>query len=98
MSALPTPLPAPVSVSVPTAAACLGISARKAWQLVREGRIPAFRIGARVLVKYTSLIEFVEAHANTSGEIVRPVQAESLRARNLKRSADRRAKAQEVRA
>ena len=50
----------PVSISVPTAAKMLGISARTCWTLVKSGDIPSFHVGSRVLIPYSALTSFVE--------------------------------------
>jgi len=85
----------PVSVSVPQAAALLGVSARTVWALVRDGTLPALHIGQRVLCKYSSLVEFVNARADSSGSLVKPRSSDHLRRVNAARSATRRAEALE---
>ncbi|HPD68831.1 MAG TPA: helix-turn-helix domain-containing protein [Rectinema sp.] len=50
----------PISISVPTAAKMLGISARTVWQLVKDHEISSFRIGSRVLIPYQALTTFIE--------------------------------------
>lgn len=83
----------PVSVSVPQAAALLGVSARTVWALVRDGTLPALHIGQRVLCKYSSLVEFVDSRADCSGSLVRPKSADHLRRMNATRASTRCAEA-----
>jgi len=49
----------PVSVPVPIAAQLLGVSPRTAWTLVKDQKLPSFRIGTRVLIPYSALTAFV---------------------------------------
>lgn len=77
----------PVSVSVPHAAVLLGVSTRTVWALVRDGTLPALHIGQRVLCKYSSLIEFVDSRADTSGALVKPKASENIRRINAARTA-----------
>ena len=47
-------------VTVPEAAAMLGISRNFAYQLVREGKLPSIRFGKRILIPIAALTKMVE--------------------------------------
>lgn len=47
-------------VTVPEAAAMLGISRNFAYQLVREGKIPSIRFGKRILIPRVALEKMLE--------------------------------------
>jgi excisionase family DNA binding protein len=49
-----------LTLSVPEAAALLGLSANHAWRLVSNGVIPSMRLGRRVLVPRAALVALVE--------------------------------------
>jgi excisionase family DNA binding protein len=44
----------PVTITVSTACALSGLGATKIWQLIRDGRLPATRVGNRTLIHYAS--------------------------------------------
>jgi excisionase family DNA binding protein len=50
-----------MAVSVPEAAASLGLSIRSTWTLVSTGRLRSIRAGRRVLVPTAALGEFIAA-------------------------------------
>lgn len=50
-------------LSVRDAAIAIGVGRESAYQLVREGRLRAVRIGRRILVPRTELTAFVEREA-----------------------------------
>ena len=62
----------PVSVSVDRAAELLGISVRTAWKYVREGTLPAARLGRRILIPYSALQNFIDDHTDSTGAVVDP--------------------------
>lgn len=82
----PTTIP-PVALPVKDAAAALGVSPRTVWNLVRQGTLPALRIGSRVLILYSSLVDFATSRANTSGELTRPDCAERIALARARRKA-----------
>ena len=53
------PVP-PLSVQLVQAAAMLGISERKLWELKATGKIPCVRIGRSVRFRIQDLEEFIE--------------------------------------
>jgi excisionase family DNA binding protein len=53
------PVP-PLSVQLVQAAALLGISERKLWELKATGKIPCVRIGRSVRFRIQDLEEFIE--------------------------------------
>lgn len=77
----------PVALPVKVAAAALGVSARTVWNLVRRGTLPALRIGSRVLILYSALVDFATSRANTSGELTRPDCAERMAQARARRKA-----------
>lgn len=70
--------PHPVSLCVNDAANALGVSPRTVWNLVRKGTLPALRIGSRVLILYSALVDFATERADTSGDHTRPDCAERI--------------------
>lgn len=74
----------PVALSVNDAASALGVSPRTIWILVRNGSLPALRIGTRVLIPYNDLQDFVTSRADRTGAHVRPEYA--VRAAKANRS------------
>lgn len=48
-------------LSVVEVADVLGVSQRRAWRMVREGTIPSFKLGQRVVVPRASLEDWGEA-------------------------------------
>lgn len=54
----------PIAVSVETAAIALGLGRTRTWDLVRAGRLPAKRVGNRVLVSVADLGAFIESQPN----------------------------------
>ena len=54
----------PVAVSVENAARALGVSRTTAWELVRAGRLPAKRIGSRVLIRMADIATFIAEQPN----------------------------------
>jgi excisionase family DNA binding protein len=53
----------PIARSVPEAAKIIGIGTSLAWQLVRDGKIKATRIGGRTLVSNAEIARVVEEGA-----------------------------------
>jgi excisionase family DNA binding protein len=53
-----------VAVSVENAARALGVSRTTAWELVRAGRLPAKRIGSRVLIRLADISTFIAEQPN----------------------------------
>ena len=51
----------PVLISVPRAAALLGISRASAYRYAESGDLPAKRLGGRVYVVTSKLLELLEA-------------------------------------
>ncbi|MGP1347130.1 MAG: helix-turn-helix domain-containing protein [Phycisphaerales bacterium] len=49
-----------ISVSVPKAAAMVGLSERKTWDLVADGTIPSLRVGRRVLIPVAGLRAWIK--------------------------------------
>ena len=49
-----------ICVTVPEAAAMLGISRNFAYQLVREGKLPSIRFGKRILIPRVALEKMLE--------------------------------------
>ncbi len=49
-----------LAVNVPETARLLGVSAGYAYRLVREGRLPAYRLGGRVLIPRAALVKMME--------------------------------------
>lgn len=49
-------------LSVPEAAAMLGISPRKTWEQVNNSELRSCRIGHRVLVRQEDIANYAEAH------------------------------------
>ncbi len=62
----PDPLESPLLLSVPNAAALIGVSGRYLWDLVRAGEIPNVRLGRRVLLRREDINTFI-ASRTTSG-------------------------------
>jgi len=60
----------PVSVSVSHAAELLGISTRTVWNYLRDGTLPAARLGRRILIPYGALQELIDSLADYSGRCV----------------------------
>lgn len=59
----------PVSISIPKAAAILGISPGHAYALNKEGKLPgAYRLGTRVLVHVPTLLREIEKAAAKPSE------------------------------
>ena len=52
-----------LTLSVPEAAQLLGLSSNHAWRLVQTGELPSLRLGRRVLVPRSALIDLVESAA-----------------------------------
>lgn len=50
-----------LALSVPEAAAALGLSPRSVWQLIADGALPVRRVGKRVLVPTAELAAFIAA-------------------------------------
>ena len=53
----------PLTISVRTAAAMLGIGTTHTWALIRDGKIEVIRWGRRTLVKVSSLEKLVGGDA-----------------------------------
>ena len=52
-----------ITMSVDDMAICLGIGRSKAYKLVQEGIVPAFRIGRRILIPVKMLEEWIVQEA-----------------------------------
>ena len=50
----------PLLLNVTQVAAMMGVSDRTIWRRIREGALPAVRLGGRVLVKREDLEAFVD--------------------------------------
>jgi len=48
-----------LAYSVPEAAALMGISPRKGWELANTGEWPVFAVGSRVLIARTALDRWI---------------------------------------
>ena len=57
----------PLMLSVPEAAAVLGISRAGAYELVRSDGFPALKIGSRIVVPKERFIEWVNAQTLGNG-------------------------------
>jgi excisionase family DNA binding protein len=55
-----------MTLSVEHAARLIGISRTTAYRLVRDGELPAIRVGRRVLVLKKPLMEMLDAGEDTS--------------------------------
>lgn len=60
--------PAPLAVSVETAAHMLGISRATAFTYVRSGEIPSLKLGGRRLVRVRDLEAVLDRLATTGGQ------------------------------
>jgi excisionase family DNA binding protein len=60
----------PLAVSVPEAAALLGLSRSTAYAAVNRGEIPSVRIGGRVLVPLRKLEQLVDPEAGIERTVV----------------------------
>ena len=74
-----------IAGSVKEAAAALGVSTRTVWPFIRSGQLRALRIGSRVVILYSDLIEFAEKRATRTGEHTRPDAAARMKAMNASR-------------
>ena len=54
------------TLSVEHAARLIGVSRSTAYRLVRDGELPAIRVGRRVLILKKPLMEMLEAEEDTS--------------------------------
>ena len=52
----------PLTVSIEGAAKALGLGRTSVYQLIKEGRLEAFKMGRRTLVKVDSIHRLIEAH------------------------------------
>jgi excisionase family DNA binding protein len=75
----------PVALRVDDAASALGVSPRTVWSLVRNGSLPALRIGTRILIPYNDLQDFVTSRADRTGAHVRPESADRVAQANRSR-------------
>ena len=50
----------PHLLTVPEASAVLRLSQRQVWRLISDGRLPASRVGRRVLIKPESIVALLE--------------------------------------
>ena len=55
-------------VSVPVAAAQLGIGRNHAYELCRTGRLPHLRLGKRILIPKAAILKLLEEGTTASGE------------------------------
>lgn len=58
----------PVCLSVPQAATVLGIGKNLAYQMVHDGRLPALRLGRRLVVPRDALQRLIETAVGGSGD------------------------------
>ncbi len=77
--------PGRIAVSVAEAAIACGVCERTISDAIRAGVLPAARIGSRILILRSSLVEWIKSRTDTSGALVRPDLSEGLRARNRAR-------------
>lgn len=76
------PDPGKIALSVAEAAAACGLSTRTLRQYIRDGELPAARIGARVLVLRKDLESWIAGRTDRSGALVRPDRSGPLGRRN----------------
>ena len=50
----------PHLLTVPEVSAVLRLSQRQVWRLISDGRLPASRVGRRVLIKPESIVALLE--------------------------------------
>lgn len=55
----------PVSVSINDAAKALGLGPTSVYALIGDGRLEAFKVGRRTLIKAASIVRFVNADAES---------------------------------
>lgn len=55
----------PLTVTVSEAATILGVSRSHAYALVRDGHLPALRLGRRVLVPRVALLSLIDGAAGS---------------------------------
>ena len=58
-----------LALNVTEAAACLGISRPKMYELMRQSDFPSFQIGTRRLISRQGLAEWVERQAAQRAEV-----------------------------
>jgi excisionase family DNA binding protein len=56
----PPPPAAPLLLTVPETARALAICTKSLWQLTRDGRLPAVRIGRAVRYSREDIVRFIE--------------------------------------
>lgn len=61
-----TPETTPATISVEAAAQMLGIGRSLAYELARQGRIPALRLGRRLVIPRAALLNLLAAGLNPS--------------------------------
>ena len=76
----------PVALRVNDAAKLTGVSDRTVWDLIRKGYLPSLRIGTRVLVPYSALVDFVTSRSDKTGAHTRPEAAIRIAQANRARS------------
>ena len=54
--------------SVSEVAQFIGVSSRTIWTLIKEGELPTFRIGTRVLIAKTALEQFIADRSVKGGD------------------------------
>ncbi|SDR31373.1 DNA binding domain-containing protein, excisionase family [Rhizobiales bacterium GAS113] len=59
--------PAPLTMTVPTAAKRLGIGRNQCYEAVARGELPAIRIGRRLLIPMAALERLLDAGASPKG-------------------------------
>lgn len=64
--ALPDPAVEP-TIRVDRAAAILGISVRAVYNAAKEGRIPAIRVGGRVVIPTARFLRFIDLDGSDGG-------------------------------
>ncbi len=61
-----------LAVTVPEAAAMIGISESMLWRLLAVGDIAKVKIGRRTLIRVTELERFLEGHTEPHGQTAPP--------------------------
>jgi excisionase family DNA binding protein len=63
-----TPVPAPLLVSLRTAAKMLSVSERTVWAMADDGRLPSVRVGRRRLFSVASLESWIAKQQSAGSE------------------------------
>jgi len=75
-----------LAFSVTEAAKAAGLSSKTLWTKIRLGELRSVRVGARVLILQSDLLQWLNSLADNSGRIVRTDRSEFLKQQNRKRS------------